>query len=143
MFLVAVNPILAKPGESKGKQKERYDVRFTGEITGGPETAGVVNQWSMGIYGTDSITLTFEGFDGSGELGLHTKDNGVTVQMNFGFKVEGDRHAHVLEATSIKIVGDWMANSFSIVFADASIWYKKSLVWSGKLHFIIDCKVPA
>jgi hypothetical protein len=159
MILVAVYPILAKPGDPKGKQKERYDVDFIGVITGSG-TAGVVNQWGMGIYGMNRITLTFTGSDWNGELkgdpidfsgvhengelGLHTKDKGETVRMNFGFKMDDYQHAFVFEARG-KVVGPWMGDSFSIVFTDtpATIRYKRSPVWDGQLTFTIVVTKPA
>lgn len=152
LSLVVINPVLAKPDESKGKQKEQYYVDFTGKIDGSG-TAKVVNQWSMGIYGMYRITLTFKGsvnwngmlkgqtidFSGvhlDGELGLHTKDKGETVQMNFGFKMDGYQHAFVFKATGT-VDGDWMGDPFSISFTDATILYKRSSVWSGSPIFTI------
>jgi hypothetical protein len=148
ILMVSVYPVLTKPGESKGKQKTQYNVDFTGDIeTIDADLATVVNQWGMGIYGMYRISLTFlgselwNGFEGehqNGELGLHTKDKGSTVRMNFAFKLdEGDRHAHVLEATGTVV--NWMGDSFSIVFdnTEATIWYKKSAEWTGQLTFTI------
>jgi hypothetical protein len=149
ILLIVFKPVFAKSDESKGKQKGQYTVTFK-EAIDGSGTATVINRWSLGISGPEKIFLNFVGsiwdpFDIEHEidtLSIQTHDKGETVLIGMWFNAFGDKHYYVLRATG-DVKGEWMGDTFDIVFSDAAIVYKKSQAWSEPLDFTITCsKVP-